>query len=145
MYKVLLGCVFACVLGVSSAGAQLSAVAPAAAQSGDKVSEQVNACREKVNDLSNQLPPLQKKRSGLWTERKSIGTSGGDSAKYKLTHLDQEIGAVTKQIDGVNRQIEVEQKRCTELTAKPAAAPKNAPLAQQPTPQPTKKKNNSNR
>jgi hypothetical protein len=148
MYRVLIGIFIVCTLGASLTHAQLTAVAPASAQSSDKTSQQVNACQDKVIDLSGQLVPLQKKRTGLWTERKSIGTSGGDSAKYKLTNIDQEIAQVTKQIDGVTRQIDTEKKRCDDLTTKPSVARSNAqdqsatPTTPTTTPPTNKKKNN---
>src|SRR5712692_7379244 len=122
MYRVLIGIFIVCMVGASLTHAQLTAVAPANAQTGDKAAQQANACQDKVTDLSNQLTPLQKKRTGLWTERKTIGTSGGDSAKYKLANIDQEISQVTKQIDGVSRQIDTEKKRCEDLTVKPSTA-----------------------
>ena len=141
MYRVLIGIFIVCTVGASLTHAQLTAVAPAIAQTGDKTSQQVNARQDKVTDLSSQLVPLQKKRTGLWTERKTIGTSGGDSAKYKLANIDQEIAQVTKQIDGVSRQIDTEKKRCEDLTVKPSTARSNA---QEPPPT-SKKKNNNGR
>ena len=139
MYRVLIGILFVCTVGASLTHAQLTAVAPANAQAGDKT--QVSACQDKVTDLANQLAPLQKKRTGLWTERKTIGTSGGDSAKYKLANIDQEISQVTRQIDGVSRQIDTEKKRCEDLTTKPATARSGAP---ETPPTTTSKKKNSN-
>ena len=130
MTRVLLGLLLVSVLHASSARAQnLSASAPAPGQS-----QQVLVCHDKVAALSTQLSPLQKKRVALWTERKTVGTSGGDLARYKLAQLDQEIAQVQKQIDGVNNQIDSENKRCDDMAAaKPAIV-----HAVTPTPSPTK-------
>lgn len=121
MKKILVG-LLVLAFGVTLARAQASsAVVPTAAQSGERNS-QLTACNNKVSDLANQFPPLQKKRTALWAERKTIGTSGGDSAKYKLAGVDQDIAQVTKQIDGVTRQIDSEKRRCDELASKASGA-----------------------
>jgi hypothetical protein len=92
----------------------------AAAQDSSAPNQQQTACHEKVVELTNQLSPLHKHRTALWTERKTIGSSGGDAAKYKLARLDHELTQVTKQIDGVTKQIDNEKKICDDLTAKSA-------------------------
>ena len=132
MTRVLLGLLLVSVLHASSGRAQnlsASATAPTLGQS-----QQVLVCHDKVAALSNQLSPLQKKRVALSTERKTVGTSGGDLARYKLAQLDQEIAQVQKQIDGVNNQIDSENKRCDDMAAaKPAIV-----HAVTPTPSPAK-------
>ena len=114
--------IFAGLSAAQAAHAQgSSTAAPAGAQSGDRNAEQVAACHLKVNQLAEQLRPLQAKRTSLWAERKTIGHSGGETAKFKLANLDKELVQVTKQIDGVNGQINSEKKRCDDLAAKPAS------------------------
>src|SRR5262245_49157168 len=131
MKRLLAVCIFVPAFCVTLAQAQNAA--PTTGQSADKVSQQVAACNDKVTEISNQLPGLQKKRVGLLAERKTLGTSGGDSARYKLSRLDQEISQLQKQIDGVSTQVTTEKKHCDDL-AKPAPARNaNAPASSQST------------
>ena len=124
MSKILGGLFLLAALGgAAAAHAQNSSKAgQTGAQSADKKAELLAACHLKVNQLTEQLRPLHAKRAGFLTERKRVGQSGGETAKYKLSHLDQEIVRITKQIDGVNGQINSEKKRCDDLASKPASS-----------------------
>jgi outer membrane murein-binding lipoprotein Lpp len=83
-------------------------------------SDQLFACQQKVNQLSEQVRPLQSKLASLRAERKGIGASGGEVARFKLANVDQEISQIVKQIDSVNGQITSEKRHCDELAGKPA-------------------------
>lgn len=123
MRIVLIGLLSVCSLGALPAWAQSSTgVAPA------PQSDQQFACQQKVTQLTEQTRPLQTKLSTLRTERRGIGASGGEVARFKLANLDQEISQLSKQLDGVNGQIAAEKKHCDELAGKPAHA---APAATQ--------------
>ena len=115
------------------------AMAPAQAESATGTatgsqSDQLFQCQQKVRQLSEQARPLQTKLAGLRVERKGVSSSGGEVARFKLSNLDQEIAQVLKQLDGVNGQIDSENKRCDEITHKPATPPAQATPAPKPSP-----------
>jgi len=120
MNKVLLG-LGLWALAVVGAQAETLSASSASATSTSSASggqnRQVLVCNEKISVLTNQLSPLYQKRLGLWSERKTIGVSGGELANYKLSQLDQQIAVIQKEIDGVNGQIDTEKKRCDDLAS----------------------------
>lgn len=104
-------------------------------------SDQLFQCQQKVRQLSEQARPLQTKLASLRVERKGVSSSGGEVARFKLSNLDQEIAQVLKQLEGVNGQIESENKRCDEIAHKPS----NPPASSQPAPAPTTPQRNKRR
>ena len=95
-------------------------------------SDQIFQCQQKVRQLSEQARPLQTKLASLRVERKGVSSSGGEVARFKLSNLDQEISQVLKQLEGVNGQIDSENKRCDDLAHKPAAPAAQAAPASPP-------------
>src|SRR5262249_25379647 len=119
--------------GASPIHAQNSiAVTQMSTQAGNKA-EQAAVCGEKVVQLNEQLHPLHTKRNALWTERKSIGASGGEAAKNKLARIAGELLQVTKQIDGLTGQIDSEKRRCEgRASTTPSSAAASAQAQQKP-------------
>jgi hypothetical protein len=82
---------------------------------------QLETCRQHVIQLTEQSRTQQTQLTKLRAERKAIGVSGGEMARFKLANLDQEIRDLTKQNQSVNVQTESETKRCDGLAAKASA------------------------
>jgi hypothetical protein len=121
----------AALCGAQAGHAQMASTAvPSGGQSSNKQAEQLAACELKIAELSEQIRPLQLKRTGLWSERKTVGHSGGETAKFKLAAVDKELLQITRQLDGVNGQINSEKKRCDDLAAKASGARGAAPARQ---------------
>jgi predicted RNase H-like nuclease (RuvC/YqgF family) len=82
------------------------------------VAEHIEACRRNVMQLDEQLRARQKKLLSLRNERKSVGLSGGEVAKFKLSSLDQEIRELSRQSEQLIAQIDSENARCEQLATK---------------------------
>lgn len=80
--------------------------------------EQLAACRQNVTQLDEQLRARQKKLVSLRNERKTVGLSGGEVAKFKLTSLDQEIRELSRESERLIAQLDSEGARCEQLAAK---------------------------
>ncbi|HWP26118.1 MAG TPA: hypothetical protein VNL39_07220 [Xanthobacteraceae bacterium] len=87
-------------------------------QSQASPAEQLEACRQHVTQLDEQLRSRQKKLMSLRNERKTVGLSGGEVAKFKLASLDQEIRDLSRQSEQLIAQIDSEGARCEQLAAK---------------------------
>ena len=87
----------------------------------ESVAAQVETCRQHVVELTEQSRKQQTKLTTLRAERKTIGVSGGEVARFKLANLDQELRELTKQNQTVNAQIDSEKKRCDSLGSKAPA------------------------
>jgi hypothetical protein len=77
------------------------------------------------------LRARQKKLVSLRNERKTVGLSGGEVAKFKLASLDQEIRELSRQSEQLILQIDSAGARCEQLAAKM----NNRPAPAQPQPQ----------
>jgi seryl-tRNA synthetase len=82
------------------------------------VTEHIEACRRNVMQLDEQLRARQKKLLSLRNERKSVGLSGGEVAKFKLSSLDQEIRELSRQSEQLIAQIDSENARCEQLATR---------------------------
>lgn len=105
------------------------------------LADQIQSCRQHVIQLNEQSRVTQKKLAALRSERKTIGVSGGEMARFKLTNIDQEIRENSRQHQSLITEIDAETKRCDSLeeklasgnasppapTTKPAAKPKKPP------------------
>ncbi len=87
-------------------------------QSQASPAEQLEACRRQVTQLDEQLRARQKRLVSLRNERKTVGLSGGEVAKFKLASLDQEIRELSRQSEQLISQIDSEGARCEQLAAK---------------------------
>jgi septal ring factor EnvC (AmiA/AmiB activator) len=130
MRSVVMGLLLVPVLAAWATIAQSSTVVAQATSQSD----QLFACQQKINQLNDQLRPLQTKLASLRAERKGVSHSGGEVARFKLANLDQEISQISKQMDGVNGQITAEKKRCDDIAHN---KPSNPPAAAT-TPPPSK-------
>jgi hypothetical protein len=83
---------------------------------------QLDTCRQNVVQLTEQARVQQTKLVSLRAERKTLGTSGGEMARYKLANLDQELKEHSKQYQNASTQAETEKKRCDALAAKMESA-----------------------
>ncbi len=104
-------------------------------QSQASPAEQLEACRRQVTQLDEQLRARQKKLVSLRNERKTVGLSGGEVAKFKLASLDQEIRELSRQSEQLISQIDSEGARCEQLAAKANNRPAPAQPQQQQQPQ----------
>lgn len=95
-----------------------SASQPRPPQSSASAAEHIEACRRNVMQLDEQLRARQKKLLSLRNERKSVGLSGGEVAKFKLSSLDQEIRELSRQSEQLIAQIDSENARCEQLATK---------------------------
>jgi seryl-tRNA synthetase len=86
------------------------------------LANQLDTCRQNVIQLTEQARVQQTKLGSLRAERKSLGSSGGEMARYKLANLDQELKEHSKQYQNANAQAEAEKKRCDALAAKMESA-----------------------
>ena len=126
--------------GARTAYAQGNSAAPPAgsqtvaqsSQSGASVSGQLETCRQHVIQLQEQARLQQTKLAGLRAERKTIGTSGGEVARFKLANLDQELRELSKQNQSVNAQVDSEKKRCDSLAAKASSGNRGGAQGQSP-------------
>lgn len=100
-------------------------------QSQASPAEQLEACRRQVSQLDEQLRARQKKLVSLRNERKTVGLSGGEVAKFKLASLDQEIRELSRQSEQLIAQIDSEGARCEQLAAKANNRPAPAQPQQQ--------------
>ena len=101
-----------------------------ATQSGQAVgslTNQLDTCRQHVVQLTEQARVELAKLVGLRAERKTLGSSGGELARYKLTNLDQELKEHSKQYQNANTQVENEKKRCDALAVKVESANRGKP------------------
>ena len=80
--------------------------------------EQLQTCRQNVVQLDEQLRIHHKKLFTLRGERRTIGVSGGEMARFKLATIDQEIRELSKQSQSLLTQIETERNRCDAIAAK---------------------------
>ena len=126
MSKILFGLVLWCVLavlgGAPAAFAQGTSAAPQGGQSAPSLVAQLDTCRQNVVQLTEQARVQQTKLVGLRAERKTLGPSGGEMARYKLANLDQELKEHSKQYQNANTLAETEKKRCDALAAKVESA-----------------------
>jgi hypothetical protein len=91
---------------------------PSQTQPQGSPAEQLQACRQNVVQLDERLRTQQKKLTSLRAERKTIGVSGGEVARFKLTTIDSEIRELSKQSQALLTQIETEGHRCDAIAAK---------------------------
>jgi chromosome segregation ATPase len=112
-------------------------------QSQASPADQLEACRQHVTQLDEQLRARQKKLVSLRNERKTVGLSGGEVAKFKLSSLDQEIRELSRQSEQLIAQIDSEGARCEQLAAnvKNRAVSPPPPQQQRPAKPPTKRRN----
>ena len=101
-------------------------------QPSTSVAAQVETCRQHVVQLAEQSRTQQTQLTKLRAERKTIGVSGGEMARFKLTNLDQEIRDLVKQNQSVNAQAESETKRCDNIGAKPVPSNRTTNSPAQP-------------
>ena len=113
--------VFILALGDASAVcAQGTSVAPPTGQSA--LAAQLDTCRQNSIQLAEQARVQQTKLVSLRAKRKTLGSSGGELARYKLANLDQELKEHSKQYQSANALAEAEKKRCDTIAAKMVTA-----------------------
>jgi hypothetical protein len=111
------------VLGEAPAAhAQGTSAAPSSGQSAPALAAQLDTCRQNSVQLTEQARVQQTKLVSLRAERKTLGSSGGEMARYKLANLDQELKEHSKQYQSANALAEAEKKRCDAIAAKMEAA-----------------------
>lgn len=115
------------VLGGASAVHAQGAPATQSGQGAGSLANQLDTCRQHVIQLTEQARIEQTKLVSLRAERKTLGSSGGELARYKLTNLDQELKEHSKQYQNANTQAENEKKRCDMLAAKAESANRGKP------------------
>jgi hypothetical protein len=86
------------------------------------LASQLDTCHQNAVQLAEQARVQQTKLVSLRAERKTLGSSGGELARYKLANLDQELKEHSKQYQSANTQAETEKKRCDALAAKVESA-----------------------
>jgi hypothetical protein len=105
-----------------AAYAQSTSAAPSSGQSAPALAAQLDTCRQNSVQLTEQARVQQTKLVSLRAERKTLGSSGGEMARYKLANLDQELKEHSKQYQSAIALAEGEKKRCDAIAAKMEAA-----------------------
>ncbi len=100
--------------------AQGTSAAPSSGQ--PALAAQLDTCRQNTVQLTEQARVQQTKLVSLRAERKTLGSSGGEMARYKLANIDQELKEHSKQYQSASAQAEAEKKRCDTIAAKMEAA-----------------------
>jgi len=95
---------------------------PSTGQSAPTLTAQLDTCRQNSIQLTEQARVQQTKLVSLRAERKTLGSSGGEMARYKLANIDQELKEHSKQYQSANALAESEKKRCDTIAAKMEAA-----------------------
>lgn len=108
--------------GIPVAYAQGTSTVPTTGQSAPALAAQLDACRQNSIQLTEQAHVQQGKLVKLRAERKTLGSSGGEMARYKLANLDHELREHSKQYQSANALAEAEKKRCDAIAAKMEAA-----------------------
>jgi hypothetical protein len=101
--------------------------APSSGPSAPALAAQLETCRQNTVQLTEQARVQQTKLVSLRAERKTLGSSGGEMARYKLANLDQELKEHSKQYQSANALAEAERKRCDTIAAKMEAASRGKP------------------